>query len=363
VGGMLLSRKLYQNIVNQVKDILGCEFGIMDSYGNIIACSNENNIGQSSPIIQEILECKDSMAIFGGIAFQKIVVKNKVELITFIHSAQEEHLKHLYLFTVNVSSIKAFYDEKYDKNDFLKRIILGKIEPGEIPIKARDMSIAANVSRAVFLIRTESSKEVYAYEIIQNLFPNKVKDFTIIVDEENTVLIRELKSKDEDDIEKNAKIIIDTLNTESMIKAVIGIGTAVDNLADIHRSFGEAQTALFIGGIFDKDKCIVNYNSLGLGRLIYQLPESTCQMFLDEIFHNGALESLDEEYLFTVQKFFDNNLNISETSRQMYVHRNTLVYRLEKIRKLTGLDLTKFDNAIIFKVAMLVKKYLYNGKN
>ena len=357
-----MPRKLYQNVVNQIKDIVNCELGVMDSYGYILASSNENSIGQSCPVIQRILENNELVVILGGIAFQKIIIKNKVELITFIHSTMDEQLKYLSLFTINVSSIKTFHDEKYDKGNFLKEIILDKIAPGDISIKARDMNIPANATRAVYLIRTEKTKEVYAFEIIQNLFPNRAKDFTIILDEENTILIKELKSKpDGSEIDKNAKIIVDTLNTESMIKAVVGIGTAVESLTDIHRSFIEAQTAMQIGGIFDKDKCILNYNSLGLGRLIYELPESTCLTFLNEIFHAGALENLDEEYLYTIQKFFDNNLNISETSRQMYVHRNTLVYRLEKIRKITGLDLTRFDDAIVFKIAMLVNKYLSKG--
>ena len=147
-----------------------------------------------------------------------------------------------------------------------------------------------------------------------------------------------------------------------MVKASIGIGTIVDSTIDLERSYKEAKMALLVGGIFENDRPIVNYNNLGIGRLIYQIPVEFCKLFLNEVFRTGSFEMLDTETMLTIQKFFENNLNVSETSRQLYVHRNTLVYRLDKIEKITGLDLRRFDDAIIFKVAMLVKRYLDKGQ-
>ena len=219
--------------------------------------------------------------------------------------------------------------------------------------------IPINTCRVVFLIKTAESKDIHPHEVVSGLFPKKQKDYVIALDEETLVLIKELKDADDhEDIDRTAKAIIDTLNTELMVKAQIGIGSVVDNIRDIGRSFKEAQTALQIGSIFDSDKAIIDYNNLGIGRLIYQLPTTMCRLFLKEVFKKGSLESLDQETLLTIQKFFENNLNVSETSRQLYVHRNTLVYRLDKIQKTTGLDLRKFDDAITFKVSLLVKKYL-----
>jgi carbohydrate diacid regulator len=215
-----------------------------------------------------------------------------------------------------------------------------------------------------FLVKTEKTRDIYAHDIVQGLFPNKAKDFIIILDDDNIVLIKELKSmEDTKEIEKTAKIIIDSLGAELMVKAFIGIGTVVDNIKDLARSFKEAQMALLIGRIFESDKAIINYNRLGIGRLIYQIPTTLCELFLNEVFKNNTFESLDAETMLTIQKFFENHLNVSETSRQLYVHRNTLVYRLDKIKKLTGLDLTSFDDAVIFKVAILVKKYLDKNQN
>ena len=150
----------------------------------------------------------------------------------------------------------------------------------------------------------------------------------------------------------------DTINAELLVKCVIGIGTVVPQLKDLSRSLKEAQVAIEVGRVFDADKTIINYENLGIGRLIYQLPTTLCEMFLQEVFKKNPIDALDKETLFTINKFFENNLILSETARKLFVHRNTLVYRLEKIKKLTGLDLREFDDAITFKVALMVKKYL-----
>ena len=160
------------------------------------------------------------------------------------------------------------------------------------------------------------------------------------------------------DLEKLARSISDSLTTDLYIHAYVGIGTTVTGVKELARSFKEAQIALEVGKVFDTEKTIVSYDNLGIARLIYQLPTTLCDMFMREVFKRGSIDSLDQETLFTIQRFFENNLNVSETSRKLFVHRNTLVYRLEKIKKLTGLDLREFDDAIVFKVALMVKKYL-----
>lgn len=351
--------KLFQNLVCQIKEFIEYEFGIMDKTGLILACSDEKKVGKRNPLAAKAVEEKEQFVVVEGFTFQKVYIKNKLEFITYIESDDESSLKYLSLISVNVINIKTYHEEKFDKNNFIKNIITDNVLPGDIPLRAKELHLVYNAYRVVFLIKTEKTKDMYSHEIIQSLFPNRAKDFVVMLDNESTVLIKELKSNDDSkEIEKTARIIIDTLNTESMVKASIGIGTIVDNLRDIGRSFKEAQTALLVGGIFESDKSIINYNNLGIGRLIYQLPTTLCKLFLKEVFDEGAYESLDAETLFTIQKFFENNLNISETSRQLYVHRNTLVYRLDKIQKITGLDLRKLDDAITFKVAMLVKKYL-----
>lgn len=357
-----MSVKLYQSLVNQVKDIIDDEFGIMDDTGLVWACSNERVNGQNNSHALEVMRSKDPFVVIEGQSFLKVYIKSKLEFIAFINSQDKENFKYLSLISINAINMKTYYEEKYDKLNFLKGIIMDNILPGDITLRAKELHLTNNVKRVVFLISTEKVKDIYTHEIIEGLFPGKNKDFVIILDDESTVLIKELKQEfDYKDISKTSRIIIDTLSSE-LVKAKVGVGTVVDNIKDIGRSFKEAEIALLIGGIFDDDQSVNDYNRLGIGRLIYQLPTTSCTLFLNEVFREGSFESLDSETMSTIQKFFENNLNVSETSRQLYIHRNTLVYRLDKIQKITGLDLRMFDDAIIFKVAMLVKKYLDSNK-
>jgi carbohydrate diacid regulator len=349
-------------LVNQVKDIIDDEFGIMDDTGLVWACSNERVNGQNNSHALEVMRSKDPFVVIEGQSFLKVYIKSKLEFIAFINSQDKENFKYLSLISINAINMKTYYEEKYDKLNFLKGIIMDNILPGDITLRAKELHLTNNVKRVVFLISTEKVKDIYTHEIIEGLFPGKNKDFVIILDDESTVLIKELKQEfDYKDISKTSRIIIDTLSSE-LVKAKVGVGTVVDNIKDIGRSFKEAEIALLIGGIFDDDQSVNDYNRLGIGRLIYQLPTTSCTLFLNEVFREGSFESLDSETMSTIQKFFENNLNVSETSRQLYIHRNTLVYRLDKIQKITGLDLRMFDDAIIFKVAMLVKKYLDSNK-
>ncbi len=354
-----MSGKLFQNLINQIRDIVTSEFGITDDTGLVIACSDDRKVGRNISAVLNIIQSKEKNVILDGYTYQKIFIRNKMDLIAFINSTDQQALKELSLISLNIANMKLFYEDKFDKNTFVKNILLDHLLPGDIPLRAKELHMTNNSYRVAALIRSEKTKDIYVHDVIQGLFPNKAKDFVIVLDDESTVLIKELKNKDDyKEIEKAAENILDTLATEVMVKAVIGIGTIVDNIRDISRSFKEAEMALLIGGIFENDKLVMSYNNLGIGRLIYQLPTTLCNLFLKEVFKEDSLEALDQETIFTIQKFFENNLNVSETARQLYVHRNTLVYRLDKIQKMTGLDIRMFDNAITFKVAMLVKRYL-----
>ncbi|MBP3706865.1 MAG: helix-turn-helix domain-containing protein, partial [Clostridia bacterium] len=211
----------------------------------------------------------------------------------------------------------------------------------------------------VILVRNLEPGEISVFDVLQNLFPDKTKDFVINISETDVALVKETKPGIESKhIDNLAATIADTLSGEFYVHAVVGIGTTVDNLKNLARSFKEAQIALQVGKVFDTEKTIISYDNLGIARLIYQLPTTLCETFLKEIFKRGSIDSLDQETLFTIQRFFENNLNVSETSRKLFVHRNTLVYRLEKIKKITGLDLREFEHAIVFKIALMVNKYL-----
>ncbi|MBR6650727.1 MAG: helix-turn-helix domain-containing protein [Clostridia bacterium] len=354
-----MSNRLFQGIIHQMSEAADRTIGVIDENGVIIACSELVKIGETRQDVKdELIYTAEAVAI-GGYTYRPINSGTKWEYIVFVEGEDKMADKLASILSISLANIKNLYDEKYDRNSFIKNIILDNILPSDIYIKSKELRFNTEETRVIFLIKFLTKTDVLPYDAVQNIFPDKTKDYVISVGESDVVLVKELKpGTDVKKIEKLAKSIADTLNSEFYAKTVIGIGTAVENIKDLARSYKEAQVALEVGKVFDTEKNIISYENLGIGRLIYQLPTTLCEMFLQEVFKNGSLDNLDRETLLTIQSFFENNLNVSETSRKLFVHRNTLVYRLEKIRKITGLDLREFDHAITFKVALMVKRYL-----
>ncbi len=355
-----MSNRLFQSVIHQMKDTVESAIGVIDETGTVIACSELGRIGEvlDATVGEQVFAVSDVVCVNDSV-YKSFGSPIHPEYAVFVDGADDSAKKYVGVLTVAISSIKQYYDEKYDRANFIKNVMLDNILPGDILIKARELHFNNDTTRAVLLIRITEAGEVSIFDAIQNLFPDKTKDFVININETDIALVKEVKPNIESrDLEKLARSIADSLGTEFYTHTLVGIGTAVTGIKDLAKAFKEAQVALEVGKVFDTEKTIVSYENLGIARLIYQLPTTLCDMFLREVFKRGSIESLDHETLFTIQKFFENNLNVSETSRKLFVHRNTLVYRLEKIRKLTGLDLREFDDAIVFKVALMVKKYL-----
>lgn len=354
-----MSNRLFQGIIHQMGDAANRTIGVIDDTGVIIACSELVKIGEARHGIHDELAYTSDAVTVEGYTYRPIGTAAKWEYIVFVEGEDDTAERLADILSISLSTIKNLYDEKYDKNSFIKNIILDNILPSDIYIKGKELRFNTEEVRVVFLIKFLSRTEVLPFNMVQQIFPDKNKDYVISISEQDIVVVKEIKGgTDIREFEKLARSIADTLGTEFYAKVAIGIGTAVDNIKDLARSYKEAQTAIEVGKVFDTEKTVFSYENLGIGRLIYQLPTTLCEMFLQEVFKYGSLESLDHETLMTIQCFFENNLNVSETSRKLFVHRNTLVYRLEKIRKLTGLDLREFDNAITLKVALMVKRYL-----
>ena len=354
-----MSNRLFQGIIHQMGDAANRTIGVIDDTGVIIACSELVKIGEARHGIHDELAYTSDAVTVEGYTYRPIGTAAKWEYIVFVEGEDDTAERLADILSISLSTIKNLYDEKYDKNSFIKNIILDNILPSDIYIKGKELRFNTEEVRVVFLIKFLSRTEVLPFNMVQQIFPDKNKDYVISISEQDIVVVKEIKGgTDIREIEKLARSIADTLGTEFYAKVAIGIGTAVDNIKDLARSYKEAQTAIEVGKVFDTEKTVISYENLGIGRLIYQLPTTLCEMFLQEVFKYGSLESLDHETLMTIQCFFENNLNVSETSRKLFVHRNTLVYRLEKIRKLTRLDLREFDNAITLKVALMVKRYL-----
>ena len=351
--------RLFQGIINQMCEATDRTIGVVDETGTIISCSELGLMGEvrkgvvAAGVFNGAHVCVDTCTYkcFGDDIHPEYAV--------FVDGTDETSHRYASIIAVALDQIKKSNDEKFDRANFIKNVILDNVLPGDIYLKSRELRFNNEATRVVFIIRVSDEAEVSAFDVIQNFFPDKAKDFVLNINETDIALIKEVRPNVESkDLEKLAQSICDTLSTEFYCKVIVGIGTCITGIKELARSFKEAQVALEVGKVFDNERSIVNYDNLGIARLIYQLPTTLCEMFLREVFRKGSIDNLDQETLFTIQKFFENNLNVSETSRKLFVHRNTLVYRLEKIKKLTGLDLREFDDAIVFKVALMVNKYL-----
>ncbi len=353
-----MSNRLFQTVIHQMKDVIGRTIGVIDENGIVIACSELSKIGESRQRIREELSYSSGLVVSEGYTYRFISSTSKSGAIVLVEGDDRDTAKYADILAVALGNIKALYDEKHDKGSFIKNIILDNILPNDIYIKSNELHFNNDEYRAVIVVKFQGPTELPPYEIVQNIVEDKAHDYVINISEQDIVIVKELPGGSYDALEEYASSLLEAALDKYSAKILIGISSVVEKLKDLARAYKEARIALEVGKVFDIEHPIMSYENLGIGRLIYQLPTTLCEIFLGEVFKKGSLESLDRETLMTVQSFFENNLNVSETSRKLFVHRNTLVYRLEKIRKLTGLDLREFDHAVTFKVALMVKKYL-----
>ncbi len=356
-----MSNSVFQSVIIQLKDISDRTFGVMDTEGSVVSCTDVALLGERwADAALKVGNAPEGVVTFGQKSFKAIVGNsNYFEYAVFCTGDDETARGFCTMAYIALNDAKTFYEEKHDRGTFVKNIIMDNILPGDIYIRAKELHFATDAPRAVFLIRQVGHNDVATVDVLGGMFPDKLQDFVLSINETDIAVVKQISgTTTSEELEKMAQTMEETLKSELRIKTVIGIGTIADHLRELADSYKEAQTAIDVGKVFDTEKSIVHYENLGIGRLIYQLPTTLCDIFLSEVFKKNSIDSLDQETLFTINKFFENNLNVSETSRKLFVHRNTLVYRLEKIKKLTGLDLRQFDHAIVFKVALMVRKYL-----
>ena len=257
----------------------------------------------------------------------------------------------------------AAYKEKYNKADFLKSLMTEGIPSYDVGDRVARLHIDPEEKRVLFLLEARTIDDTLT-EILKNLFPSRSKTYLVPMSENRISVLRPLKSGETaESMRQIARTIVDTLNMEALTHVQLSYSSVIDTLADLSSAFRETSLALQVGKLFYSEQTVFPYNELGIGRLIYQLPVSICERFLEEIFGKEIPEAFDDETTATINRFFQNNLNIAETSRQLHMHRNTLIYRLEQIQKRTGLDLRTFEDAMTFKIATMVINYLHTERN
>lgn len=354
----MISNQILQNTIEGLKSITRIDLCIMDTDGKVLASTFSGAEGHEEAVCSFVDSPADSQVV-SGYQFFKVYDDSRLEYVLIVNGGSEDVYMIGKIAAFQIQNLLVAYKERFDKDNFIKNLLLDNLLLVDIYNRAKKLHIETDVRRIVFIIETKHEKDKGALETVRTLFATKTKDFITAVDEKNIIIVKEVKPNESyKELEQTAYVVLDTLNTEAMSKVHIAYGTIVNSIKEVSRSYKEAKMALDVGKIFYSDRNVVAYSNLGIGRLIYQLPIPLCKMFIKEIFGGKSPDDFDEETLSTINKFFENSLNVSETSRQLFIHRNTLVYRLDKIQKSTGLDLRIFEDAITFKIALMVVKYM-----
>lgn len=360
----MISNQILQSTIEGLKNIARIDLCVCDTDGNMLASTFGDPEITTETIVNFTLSPADSQVV-AGFQFFKVFDEHQLEYVMLAKGGSDDVYMVGKIAAFQVQNLLVAYKERFDKDNFVKNLLLDNLLLVDIYNRAKKLHIEVSAKRVVYVIETKNEKDINALETVRSLFTGRVKDFITAVDEKNIIVVREVKpGETQDDLEKTAQVMVDMLNTEAMSQVHVAYGTVVNELKEVSRSYKEAKMALDVGKIFFSNKNVVAYSKLGIGRLIYQLPIPLCRMFIKEIFDGKSPDEFDDETLTTINKFFENSLNVSETSRQLYIHRNTLVYRLDKLQRSTGLDLRVFEDAITFKIALMVVKYMnYMEKN
>lgn len=356
----MLSNQILHKTVQDIKQISGFECAVWNMRGTCLVMTNERMIGLEKEVDAFIAESQMEWTRIRDDQGMFLVCDDGDPIYVLVLSGRgNEMFMAGNMGASQLANLIFVYKEKMDKNRFIQNLILDNMLLVDVYNQAKKMKIPVELRRAVFLVEAKNEGENLILDTLKGLYATGTRDFVTAVDEKHVILVKAVeRTENYTDLEKTARVIADTLNMEAMVSVRVSYGTIVEELKDVSKSYKEADMALEVGRVFYEEKTILAYNELGIGRLIHQLPESLCQMFLKEVFDGDVDGMFDDEELQTVFTFFDNNLNISETARQLYIHRNTLVYRLEKIQKRTGLDVRVFDDALTFKIAMMVADHM-----
>jgi len=357
-GVEMISNQVLQSTIDSLKGIARLDIAIADIDGKVLATTFLEDKDLSDMVVSFAASQADSQAA-GGYQFFKIFDEHQLEFVLIAHGDTDDVYMVGKLAVLQIQTLLVAYREKFDKDNFVKNLLLDNLLLVDIYNRAKKLHIEVGVRRVVFLVESHENMDGTVQEALKEFFSAEGNDFVTAVDEKNIIVVKELAPDDGyEQVQKIAESMLDMLSSEVMLSTRVSYGTIVNEIKEVSRSYKEAKMALEVGKIFFVERHIVAYNALGIGRLIYQLPIPLCKMFIKEIFADVSPDDFDEETLETISKFFENNLNVSETSRQLFIHRNTLVYRLDKLDRATGLDLRVFDDAITFQIALMVVKYM-----
>ncbi len=354
----MISNQILQNTIDGLKGITRIDLCIIDVEGKVLAATFPDAEKYVEPA-QAFVESPADSQVVNGCQFFKVFDEHQLEYILLANGDSDDVYMVGKIASFQIQNLLVAYKERFDKDNFIKNLLLDNLLLVDIYNRAKKLHIETEVRRVVFIVETNREKDGNELEKIRSLFGGKSKDFVTAVDEKNIIVVKEVADNEGyEELGKTAEVIVNLFRPDADTDVHVAYGTIVNEIKEVSRSYKEARMALDVGKIFFEERDVIAYSTLGIGRLIYQLPIPLCKMFIKEIFDGKSPDDFDEETLTTINKFFENSLNVSETSRQLYIHRNTLVYRLDKLQKYTGLDLRVFEDAITFKIALMVVKYM-----
>jgi len=354
----MISNQIIQTSIDELRAITKVDLCVYEPTGMLVASTAENR-EITDKLIRNFAESPADSQVIGGNHLLKIYEDGELIHIVVASGNKEDVYMVGRIAVSQLQNLAIAYRERYDRNNFFQNLLLDNLLLVDIHNRGKKLHLEANVPRAVFLVETRQEKDSIVTELLKGMFTVQAGDHVTSVDEKSVILVKALaEDSTAENLQNIANTIVDMMNTEAMLNVRVAYGTVVPELKDVSKSYKEAKMALDVGKIFYAERAVAAYSALGIGRLIYQLPVNLCKIFIEEIFGDNIPTDLDEETLNTLNKFFENNLNVSETSRQLFVHRNTLVYRIDKIQKATGLDLRNFDDALTFKIALMVVNYM-----
>ncbi len=354
----MISSQTIQTSIDELKAITKVDLGVYDLGGTAVATTMDRE-DISRELVSGFANSPADSQVIGPNHLLKILDEGELQYVLVARGMGEDAYMVGKIAVCQLQNLIIAYKERFDRNNFFQNLLLDNLLLVDIYNRAKKLHIEVSVPRTVFLVEARMEKDGIVTELLKGMFSVQSGDYVTAVDESSVILIKALENGyHQTDLENIADTIVSMMNAEAMLNVKVAYGAVVQELKDVSKSYKEAKMALEVGKIFYAEKAVVAYSALGIGRLIYQLPVNLCKIFIDEIFGDNVPSELDDETLNTLNKFFENNLNVSETSRQLFVHRNTLVYRIEKIQKSTGLDLRCFDDALTFKIALMVVNYM-----
>nr|WP_318686597.1 helix-turn-helix domain-containing protein [uncultured Acetatifactor sp.] len=354
----MITGQIIQTSIDELKAITKVDLAVYDLTGILVA-STMSQTDITSDLVAGFANSPADSQVIGAHHLLKILDEGELLYVLVARGMSDDVYMVGKIAVCQIQNLVIAYKERFDRNNFFQNLLLDNLLLVDIYNRAKKLHIEVAVPRAVFLVETKLEKDGIVTEVLRGMFSSQAGDYITAVDESNVILIKSLEQDaGSEALESVANTIVAMMNAEAMMNVRVAFGTVVEELKDVSKSYKEAKMALDVGKIFYAERNVVAYSALGIGRLIYQLPVNLCKIFVEEIFGDNVPYDLDEETLITINKFFENNLNVSETSRQLFVHRNTLVYRIEKIQKSTGLDLRNFDDALTFKIALMVVNYM-----